>query len=253
MSFRTARLSTAFICVALPLVVGAQDNKLTETPTTNVHTFLAHTLRDQREDFVSFPTQVMHGKHLVPVLAVLGVTAGLVVADQYDTAYFRRHTTNSTFNSVFSSGGTAAGLFLTPVVFYSAGHFSHSNYARQTALLTAEAAVDGEVADLALKLITDRSRPAAFQPGSNYADSFEEGNSRLNSSFPSAHAVVAFSMATVISRRYGRLHKWVPPLAYGLATAVGFSRISSSAHFPSDVFFGAAVGYSIGRFTVVRQ
>jgi membrane-associated phospholipid phosphatase len=41
--------------------------------------------------------------------------------------------------------------------------------------------------------------------------------------------------------------------AYGVATAVGFSRLSLSAHFASDVFMGAVLGYSISRFTVLRE
>jgi membrane-associated phospholipid phosphatase len=34
---------------------------------------------------------------------------------------------------------------------------------------------------------------------------------------------------------------------------VGFSRLSLSAHFTSDVFMGAALGCSISRFAVLRQ
>jgi len=34
---------------------------------------------------------------------------------------------------------------------------------------------------------------------------------------------------------------------------VGGSRLSLSAHFLSDVFVGGALGYSISRFTVLRQ
>ena len=48
-------------------------------------------------------------------------------------------------------------------------------------------------------------------------------------------------------------HRWVPYVAYGAAALVGFSRMTLSAHFPSDVFMGAALGYSISRFTVLRQ
>jgi len=38
-----------------------------------------------------------------------------------------------------------------------------------------------------------------------------------------------------------------------VATAVGMSRLSLSAHFSSDVFLGAVLGYSIGRFTVLHE
>ena len=69
---------------------------------------------------------------------------------------------------------------------------------------------------------------------------------------PSGHTIAAFSIATVVARRY-RKHRWVPFVAYGLAGVVGFSRMTLSAHFASDVFMGASLGYSISRFAVLRQ
>jgi len=42
-------------------------------------------------------------------------------------------------------------------------------------------------------------------------------------------------------------------VAYGAAAAVGFSRMTLSAHYASDVFVGAALGYSISRFAVLHQ
>ena len=61
-----------------------------------------------------------------------------------------------------------------------------------------------------------------------------------------------FSVATIVARRYGK-HKWVPYVSYGVAALVGFSRITLSAHFVSDVFVGGALGYSVSRFAVLRQ
>jgi membrane-associated phospholipid phosphatase len=60
-------------------------------------------------------------------------------------------------------------------------------------------------------------------------------------------------VASVISRRYGRHHRWVPILAYGGAAAIGFSRLTLSAHYTSDVFVGAFSGYSISRFAVLHD
>ena len=59
-------------------------------------------------------------------------------------------------------------------------------------------------------------------------------------------------MATIISRRYGKSHRWVPFVAYGLAGVISFSRVPDLAHFPSDVFLGAALGYTITRYDVFR-
>ena len=65
-------------------------------------------------------------------------------------------------------------------------------------------------------------------------------------SFPSGHAVGAFALAAVFSARY-RDHRWVPWVAYGVATLVGFSRITLQSHFPSDVFAGSVLGGVIGH------
>ena len=69
---------------------------------------------------------------------------------------------------------------------------------------------------------------------------------------PSGHTIAAFSVATVVARRY-RNHRWVPYVSYGVAALVGFSRLSLSAHFISDVFVGATLGYSVSRFAVLQQ
>lgn len=126
---------------------------------------------------------------------------------------------------------------------------------QSTALLAGEAIADSELVTTVLKDITGRVRPAAIPPNGNFSDTwFDSGGSlwRGRGSFPSGHAVAAFSVATVISRRYGR-HRWIPYAAYGMAAVVGFSRLSLSAHFLSDVFMGSALAYSISRFTVLRQ
>lgn len=216
-------------------------------------TFVPNLLDDQKRTFGTFPSHLTHRRNWIPVLAIGAASAGLVVADQYDSRYFRRTTNLSTFNSALSSTNTAAAIVLTPVALYSIGHFSKSNYTKETALLTAESALDGEVIDIVMKLVSDRRRPISIPKTSNFADSFLEGNNHFNGSFPSSHTVAAFSVATVVSRRYGARHKWVPIVAYGLSAAIGFSKISTSAHFPSDVFLGAAIGYSVARFAVLRQ
>ena len=126
---------------------------------------------------------------------------------------------------------------------------------QRTALLAGEAVADAEILTTILKDATKRVRPAGIPAGGNFSDSwFESSGSRLrgNGSFPSGHTIAAFSVATVIARRYGN-HRWVPYAAYGMAALVGFSRLSLSAHFLSDVFMGGALGYSISRFTVLRQ
>jgi membrane-associated phospholipid phosphatase len=63
--------------------------------------------------------------------------------------------------------------------------------------------------------------------------------------------MMAFSVATVFARRYHD-HRWVPYVAYAAASAIAFSRITTGAHFPADVFWGASPGYVIARYDVLH-
>lgn len=176
-----------------------------------------------------------------------------MAADPSESAYFRNTTAFHGFNGIFTGNATIAGILAAPVSLYAAGLLRKDSEMQHTALFAGEALADAEIVSEALKQAIDRTRPSAVPPKGNLSDTWFEGTPRSQSSFPSGHTIGAFAVATVISRRYGTQHRWVPYAAYGLAAVVGFSRLSLSAHFLSDVFVGGALGYSIGRFGVLRQ
>jgi membrane-associated phospholipid phosphatase len=210
-------------------------------------------LRDQKEIWL-FPMQLAKGRHWLPALGVTGATAILIAADPHDTPYFRRTGSFEGFNDVFSGRITGAGIALVPVAFLVGGHFRKDSYAEKTALLAGEAYASGAVMEIALKMATRRLRPSDIPPTGNFSDTFFESHKSalgINTSFPSGHTTAAFAVATVFAHRY-RQHRWVPWVAYGAAAAVGFSRVTLQSHFPSDVFLGAALGYSITKFVVLR-
>jgi membrane-associated phospholipid phosphatase len=206
---------------------------------------------DDQKQIWTFPARILQNNNWVPVLAVSAVTAGLIAADPLDTPYFRRTSSFHGFNSVFTGNATSLGTVLAPVSLYAVGLIRKDSYATKTALLAGEAVADAEILTTVFKAVDRRVRPSDLPSGSKLGDTWFEGK-RTSGSFPSGHTIAAFSIATVIARRYSN-HRWVPYVAYGLAGLVGFSRITLSAHFPSDVFIGAALGYSISRFSVLRQ
>jgi membrane-associated phospholipid phosphatase len=207
-------------------------------------------LHDQRGIWL-FPTKVAGGQHLFPTFAVVGVTGALIATDPHDAPYFRRTDDFQRFNRVFSGKATGLAAALMPLSVYAVGLMRQDSYQQETSLLAGEALADSLILATAMKVSTQRLRPSDIPPQGDFSDTFFRGHSISSVSFPSGHTIAAFSVATVFARRY-RNHRWVPWLAYGAAGVIGFSRISLQAHFPSDVFLGAALGYSISRFAVLR-
>jgi membrane-associated phospholipid phosphatase len=216
--------------------------------------FLHDVLRDEKQSW-KFPWEAAHGHHWKPALAFTLATAALVELDPHDTPYFRRTQHFAGFNQTFSSfnAGLSEGLF--PAAFFLIGRTRKDSYAEKTALLAGEALADSEIVSEAMKNVDRRLRPRQIPPYGDFAHTwFKAGGGILinRGSFPSGHAIGAFSMATIIAERYRR-HRWVPWVAYGLASLVGFSRIALSAHFPSDIFAGAVLGYAISHYVVLRN
>jgi membrane-associated phospholipid phosphatase len=211
-------------------------------------------LVDDQKRIWSFPAHLVEGHSWIPATAVLGTTAALIALDPTEAGYFRGTSSFHGFNTALSSNVTMVGTILAPVSLYAVGLIRKDSKMTHTALLAGEALANAEILSTVLKDVTNRRRPSAIPTTGNFSDSFFESPPRWQSTggFPSGHTIAAFSVATVVARRYGN-HRWVPYVAYGAATLVGFSRVTLSAHFVSDVFVGAALGYSISRFTVLRQ
>jgi membrane-associated phospholipid phosphatase len=211
-------------------------------------------LQDQRALWL-FPVKLAQGHHWLPTVLIAGGTAALIATDPKTMPHFRQTNRFSGFNSVFS-GNTGAGVIAAvPAAFYVASLIRKNSYDQSSALLAGEAVADDAVLMVVMKSITRRQRPDEIAVNGNYSDTFFQSHQSVigtGSSFPSGHAMMSFSVATVFARRY-RQHRWVPYVAYGLASVISFSRVTTSAHFPSDVFLGTALGYAIARFDVVRQ
>ena len=210
-------------------------------------------LADQKDIWL-FPTKLVKGEHIWPTIAIVGITSGFVASDPYSAPPFRNTTSFSGFNRVLSSTNTGAFIAAVPAAMYAIGWARKDSYAQETALLAGEAFADGFLIDLPFKAITGRREPISYTGNGPYSDSFFNGthNPFHSGGFYSVHSMGAMAVATVIARRY-RSHRWVPFVAYGLAGAISFSRITRSDHFPADVFLGGAMGFVIARYAVLPQ
>lgn len=210
-------------------------------------------LRDQKDIWLS-PVQLAKGHGWVPTLIMAAGTAGFIESDSHVMPYFRDHQRNlDDVNDVFDQWITMGEIAAVPVGLMAAGTLRHDSYQTTTALLAARAYADSEVLEYAAKLVTRRERPSDVPAGQSFNHTFFKSAvfSGNGSSFPSGHSAGAFCVATVLATRY-KNHKWVPWVMYSFATAISLSRITTMGHFPSDVFVGAAMGYSISRFEVLR-
>jgi len=211
-------------------------------------------LKDQKDIWL-FPVKLGEGHHWSPTAFVVGGTAALIATDPQTMPHFRQTTAFHGFNRVFTSTVSGGIIAAVPATFYVASLIRKNSYDQGSALLAGEAVVDDTVLMVVIKSITQRLRPTDVAAKGNFSDTFFQSSKSpfgKGTSFPSGHALMSFSVATVFARRY-RQHRWVPYVAYGLAGVLSFSRVTTGAHFPSDVFIGAALGYAIARYDVVRQ
>ena len=92
-------------------------------------------------------------------------------------------------------------------------------------------------ANLVVKHIFPRRRPTRLSVTAG-----RKARMPTSSSFPSGHTASAFAFATAVTADLPRLSL---PL-YALATAVGYSRVHTGVHYPSDVMSGAILGLTVG-------
>jgi Capsule assembly protein Wzi/PAP2 superfamily len=194
--------------------------------------FAKHLLSDQQ----AFWTAPAHfrTKDLKWILPFAGVTAGFMAGDnwiskQIPLGEVDRSKTFSNY-AAYSLIGAGAGSFVL-------GHLTGNDRMSEAGLLSGEAAINSTAVSYLLKSITQRPRPYQANGTGTF---FQSG-----SSFPSEHAAIAWSIASVMAHEYPGTLTQV--LAYGLATGVSATRVTGQQHFASDVIIGSVLGWYFGR------
>jgi hypothetical protein len=202
-------------------------------------------LKDQEAIWTS-PARIRESNALGPVVLVLATTV-LIATDHQVMSSAKLQ--NSSLNSKAStaSTGLTGALAAAPVAIYAIGALRHDDHATETGILGGEAMVDSLAVSEVLKAATMRERPTVDSAKGEF---FQTGVG-LDSSFPSNHAIVAWSSAAVMASEYDG---WMTQIAtYGLATGVSVTRVLARQHFPSDVLVGSAVGWMIGRYVAHKR
>lgn len=194
--------------------------------------FAKHLASDQYA-FWTAPAH-FHVKDLEWGVPFVGATAGFMAGDSWLSKQIPLHeiSRSKTISDygAYSFIGAGAGAFVL-------GHLTGNDRMSEAGFLSGEAAINSTAVAYLFKTVTQRPRP--FQDKGS--GTFFQGGS----SFPSEHAAIAWSVASVMAHEYpGTLTKI---LAYGLATTVSATRVTGQQHFASDVIIGSALGWYFGR------
>jgi hypothetical protein len=190
-------------------------------------------LRDQFEIY----TAPFHRSALKWDVGMVVVTGAFIAADRHLSGQISSGNLNISRDisnvGFYGTLGAAGASFVT-------GLATHDPHAEEAGFLSGEAVGNAAVVFVLMKAISSRERPLEGD-GKGY---FFQYN-RISSSFPSGHAILTWSAASVLAHEYPK--PWVKWLAYGTAAAVSVTRVTAREHFPADVVVGSTFGYLIGR------
>jgi membrane-associated phospholipid phosphatase len=194
--------------------------------------FAEHLMQDQ-ENFWSAPYR-LRVKDFEWIGPLAGATAAFVASDswiskQIPANYVQRSKAASDF-AAYSLVGLSAGSFLW-------GRVRSNDHLSEAGLLSGEAAINSIATAYLLKETLRRERP--------YQDSQHGSFFQGGSSFPSEQSAVAWSVASVWAHEYPGVFSQT--LAYGVASAVTLTRVTSKQHFASDALVGSLLGWYFGR------
>jgi len=149
----------------------------------------------------------------------------------------------TSFADVTNYLGNGYVVLPAEALLYCYGHIADDEKARRISLEMLESFAIVGVTVNGLKFLTHRHRPSV----SDSPDIWDGPSfSSNNIAFPSGHAAVAFSWATVLAEEFSD-KPLVGIISYTLATSTAFSRIYNNKHWVSDVFVGAILSHVITK------
>jgi hypothetical protein len=154
----------------------------------------------------------------------------------------RRGAVSNSVASIGNEFGNAKHLFPVLGAAWLAGAVLGSDRTKDVAGHALQAGLAAGMVASGLKFVTGRQRPNSRFDNDHF-DWFKAGDT----SFPSGHTALAFSLATALSNEFQG--HWDDVGFYSLATLTGLSRINDNKHWFSDVLAGAAVGVLAGRWS----
>lgn len=138
-------------------------------------------------------------------------------------------------SSKFLSNSTAFVVVGVPFALLAEAYIDKNESGAEKGWYIASSVALSGITALVMKSCIKRERPYVTYPGYIVPETMES-----NSSFPSFHTSVAFSLATSLSISYPKWYVIAPSMLW--ATSVAYSRMNLGVHYPSDVAAGAVLG-----------
>lgn len=158
--------------------------------------------------------------------------------------YWLSADTNSRFDIAISRLTNAADNSKISIAMALALAVGGGNRGRRSAAVgIAAVAVTSATANLVVKPLARRARPNRPETHRDHpAGTVNHVSMPTSHSFPSGHTAAACAFATGVGSVWPRASV-MPAVA---AVAVGYSRIHTGVHYPSDVVLGAVLGIALG-------
>ncbi len=215
---------------------------LPEAPSqTQSHNIVRDIAVDQKTIWTA-PAHV-HKSDLKWILPMGAATAALIATDRRSSGALGPSEIRQDISDGISHLGASYSTFGASGIMWAVGRWNHKERLQRTGYESLEALTDSSIVVLAVKAATNRQRPTS----DDHDGAFWEGGK----SFPSGHAIMSWTMASVVAHEYHS--RWIEAAAYGTAGAVSAARFTGKNHFASDLVIGSTFGYLIGRFVVHRH
>lgn len=197
---------------------------------------LLKSIAEDQKEIWTRPTrlQLSDADWLLPLGMAIG---GTLATDTEVSKHLSNSPSRLNYSNDFSNYGLGAFVGADAGLYFW-GRLTHDDHKREAGFLAGEAVINSLALSYAAKYTFERERPLT----DDYRGRFWQGG---GDSFPSVHSTVAWSLASVLA------HEYPGPLtslfAYGMASAIGASRVSAKQHFPTDVLVGSAIGWFVGQ------
>jgi membrane-associated phospholipid phosphatase len=148
---------------------------------------------------------------------------------------------DKTAQLVYPLGNTVPPLILAGI--YATGVITRNRELEHSSLVMVKSLALSTILYTSTKAVIRRQRPVRTDDPRLFTTPFTKND---YTSFPSGHSNTAFSVATAFALEY-RHKKWVPWVAYPLATVTALARMYQNRHWTSDVIIGSAIGHFVTK------